>query len=76
MNKIGYIVVSISSLEDFWFHNKWFVPISAQVNKYEYGTITYLCYCDKFKILLTGQKIPRYNPVFKKIDSVVELVEV
>jgi hypothetical protein len=77
MNKIGFIRVSNSALESFWFNNKWFIPVSASRNQTHNDVITYLCYCDKFRLLSEYEVIPTYELVFKRSDDgVVDLLSV
>ena len=77
MNKIGFIKVSNQVLENFWFNNKWLIPLRAEVLTTHNNMINYLCYCDRFRLLGEYDVIPMYELVLKKDeDGVVNLLSV
>lgn len=70
---VGKIKISKELLESFWFNNKYFVPVSA-VEKEEY--FEYTCYCNKFRKLIDGERIPEYNISYIKTITGPELYSV
>jgi hypothetical protein len=67
-NKCGFIDISDSAYNEFWFKNQWFVPLSIETQLYN-RTKRVLCLCQDFRKLDESEAIPSYSCTFKELQN-------
>lgn len=67
-SQIGYIEVSYTLLEEFWYDNREVVPLNIEFQA-RCNSHRYLVYCKHFRVLKDGESIPTYKFIYSRDEK-------